>query len=57
MFERDEKKRVDISGIKKHRWYSKPVPEQFQRSLNELTEEQTQRDILVKAWAFKVGLM
>ena len=54
MFDRDEKNRVNINGIKKHRWYNKPVPEVFQKALQNLTEEQAKRDALVKALSFKV---
>ena len=54
MFDRDEKNRVNINGIKKHRWYNKPVPEVYQKALQDLTEEQAKRDALVKALSFKV---
>ena len=54
MFDRDEKSRVSVDTIKKHRWYSKPVGEQFQRSLDELAAGQSLRDAMVQA-AAEVG--
>ena len=55
MFDRDEKKRVNINAIKKHRWYNKPVPEVYQKALLEMAEAQAKRDALVKAMSFKVS--
>jgi len=53
MFDLDEKRRIDISGIKKHAWFKLPVGEVYEAALEDIATAQKAIDAAVDAGKYQ----